>query len=123
MTVKLLISGLMIAAALPLAAQAPPAPKPAKPDSFSLRVFRGATKAEELKFARDITREDSLAIRRAAIDYVTADSVASIDRFRVSWDTVWISVGSPGHDNGREVRVERRDGRWVAVGATSLLVR
>lgn len=117
------LAGLIIVAGLPLAAQAPPTPKPPKPDSFRIQVFRGSTKAEELKFAPDITREDSVAIRRAAIDYTKADSLTSIDRFRVSWDTVWISVGSRGRNDAREVRVERRDRQWVAVGVTRLLVR
>jgi pilus assembly protein CpaB len=36
------------------------APKPARPDSFALKVFRGTTKAEELRFAKDSTaRADS----------------------------------------------------------------
>jgi pilus assembly protein CpaB len=40
----------------------PPPPKPARPDSFALKVFRGTTKAEELKFAKDsAARADSLA--------------------------------------------------------------
>src|SRR5689334_4382595 len=30
-----------------------PPPKPARPDSFALKIFRGTTKAEELKFAKD----------------------------------------------------------------------
>ena len=39
-----------------------PAPRPAKPDSFALKVFRGTTKSEELKFAKDsAARADSLA--------------------------------------------------------------
>lgn len=122
MTVRFL-AGLMITAAIPLAAQAPPLPKPAPPDSFRLGVFRGTTKAEELTFTRDIARGDSIAIRKAAIDYVKADSLATIDRFRVSWDTAWISVGSLGGNNAREVRVERRGRLWVAVGVTGLLVR
>jgi hypothetical protein len=38
-----------------------PAPKPQRPDSFALKVFRGTTKAEELKFAKDsAARADSL---------------------------------------------------------------
>jgi hypothetical protein len=38
-----------------------PAPKPARPDSFALKVFRGTTKAEEIKFAEDsAARADSL---------------------------------------------------------------
>jgi pilus assembly protein CpaB len=37
-------------------------PKPARPDSFALKVFRGTTKAEELKFAKDsLARADSIA--------------------------------------------------------------
>ena len=41
---------------------APPPPKPARPDSFALKVFRGTTKAEELKFAKDsAARADSIA--------------------------------------------------------------
>jgi pilus assembly protein CpaB len=41
-----------------------PAPKPARPDSFALKVFRGTTKAEELKFAKDSARADSIARSR-----------------------------------------------------------
>jgi pilus assembly protein CpaB len=42
-----------------------PAPKPARPDSFALKVFRGTTKAEELKFAKDsAARADSAAKAR-----------------------------------------------------------
>jgi len=41
---------------------APPPPKLARPDSFALKVFRGTTKAEELKFAKDsAARADSIA--------------------------------------------------------------
>ena len=41
---------------------APPPPRPARPDSFALKVFRGTTKAEELKFAKDsAARADSIA--------------------------------------------------------------
>ena len=42
-----------------------PAPKPARPDSFALKVFRGTTKAEEFKFAKDsAARADSAAKAR-----------------------------------------------------------
>ena len=55
------------AAALTQSAPPPPVvnvqpPKPARPDSFALKVFRGTTKAEEYKFAKDsAARADSIA--------------------------------------------------------------
>jgi pilus assembly protein CpaB len=41
-----------------------PAPKPVRPDSFALKVFRGTTKAEELKFAKDSAARADSAARR-----------------------------------------------------------
>ena len=44
---------------------APPPVRPARPDSFALKVFRGTSTAEDLKFAKDsATRADSLRRRR-----------------------------------------------------------
>src|SRR4030095_4126176 len=43
---------------------APTPPKPARPDSFALKIFRGTAKSEELKFAKDSAAPADSARRR-----------------------------------------------------------
>jgi hypothetical protein len=94
---------LMIAAAMPLAAQVP-----------------GSTKAKELKFMRDLTPADSIAIIDAVkARFAKEDSVTSV-QLDGSGTTAWV------HTMRSNVRttytLHKQQGRWVVSDTTLIRV-
>jgi hypothetical protein len=82
--------------------------------------------------AQSPSRADTLQIRAAAVAFSKPEIVRSIGRLRILADTAWAFVHNPDSAGAsittvggvttigdyiklRAVRVERRNGRWVAV--------
>lgn len=95
-------------------------------DTSTLRIYRQSQLAKHLTLPEVLTRADSLAIRKAARQFMKmkADTSTAFARFGIRGDTVFVPTwADPKHVAMTTVHVVRRDGRWVAVSNEGLVIR